>query len=70
MSKCLKISQWLKSGEYQIEIDALLTNIIRKSELAESEAETSAIFENEMLRLPSILLIINIFWICSPKRAK
>lgn len=46
MSKCLKISQWLKSGEYQIEIDALLTNIIRKSELAESEAETSAIFEN------------------------
>lgn len=48
MSKCLKISQWLKSGEYQIEIDALLTNIIRKSELAESEAETSAIFENEI----------------------
>lgn len=42
------ISQWLKSGEYQIEIDSVLTNIIRNSELSKSEAETSAVFENEI----------------------
>jgi len=42
------ITQWLKSGEYQTEIDSVLTKIIRKSEQAESEAETSAVFENEI----------------------
>lgn len=42
------ITQWLNSGEYQTEIDSVLTNIIRGAELAQSEAETASIFEREI----------------------
>lgn len=48
MSKEQQITQWINSGEYRTEIDAALTKILRKSELAESEAETSSVFENEL----------------------
>lgn len=43
-----KIAQWLNSGEYLTEIDHVLTNIVRCSECAESEAETASIFEREI----------------------
>lgn len=43
-----KISNWLKSGEYLSLIDSVLTKIIRESELSDSEAHTSSIFENEI----------------------
>ncbi len=46
-----RISQWLDSGEYLTEIDNVLTNIVRKSELANSEAETASIFEREIFFL-------------------
>lgn len=34
MSKEQQITQWINSGEYRTEIDAALTKILRKSELA------------------------------------
>lgn len=43
-----KIAQWLNSGEYLAEIDSVFTNIVRLSELSESEAETASIFEREI----------------------
>lgn len=46
-----RISQWLDSGEYLTEIDNVLTNIVKKSELANSEAETASIFEREIFFL-------------------
>lgn len=48
MDKEHRINQWLNSGEYHTEIDAVLTAIIRKSELSKSESETSSVFENEL----------------------
>lgn len=44
----IKITQWLNSGEYQTDIDSVLTNIIRGAENSTSEAETALIFENEI----------------------
>lgn len=44
-------NQWLNSGEYRTEIDTVLTNIVRCSETAESEAETAGIFEREIYYL-------------------
>lgn len=44
MTKELRISKWVNSGEYRTEIDSVLTSIIRKSELSTSEAETSSVF--------------------------
>lgn len=43
-----EISQWLNSGEYQTQIDTLLTKIIRESELSKNESDTSSVFENEL----------------------
>lgn len=43
-----RINRWINSGEYRTEIDAALTKILRKSELARSEAETSSVFESEL----------------------
>ena len=39
------ISCWLNSGEYKTQIDNLLTDIVRGSELSETEAETASVFE-------------------------
>lgn len=46
-----RINQWINSGEYRTEIDAVLTKIVRKSELSRSEAETAFVFENELYYL-------------------
>lgn len=46
-----KYSQWLNSGEYRTEIDSVLTNIVRGSEAAQSEAETAGVFEREIYYL-------------------
>lgn len=43
-----KIANWLSSGEFHSEIDAALTNIVRCSELARTEADTATVFENEI----------------------
>ena len=48
MNKEQRINQWINSGEYRAEIDAALTTILRKSELSESESETSSVFESEL----------------------
>lgn len=45
------IANWLNSGEYQTDIDNVLTNIVRGSELSKSEAETASVFENELYYL-------------------
>lgn len=46
-----QISNWLKSGEYKSQIDAVLTKIIRDCEHSDSEAHTSSIFETEIYYL-------------------
>lgn len=43
-----KIIDWFDSGEYRTTIATILTNIVRKSEMSNSEATTSAAFENEL----------------------
>ena len=45
------VTQWLNSGEYLTEIDCVLTNIVRASELSNSEAETASVFEREIFFL-------------------
>ena len=48
MNNTSKISNWLRSGEYRSQIDAVLTKIIRECEHSESEAQTSSVFETEI----------------------
>lgn len=46
-----KVSVWLKSGEFNYDINSALTNIVRGAELSKSEAETANIFERELYYL-------------------
>lgn len=46
--KTWNTSDWLNSGEYQTDIDAALTNIVRKSDIAQTEADTATAFEQEL----------------------
>lgn len=39
------ITQWLNSGEYLTEIDRVLTNIVRASELSNSEVEVLSAYQ-------------------------
>lgn len=48
MNKEQRINLWVNGCEYRTDIDTTLNNLLRKSELSESEAETSSIFENEL----------------------
>lgn len=41
-------NKWLESPEYLKKIDTLFSNIVRKSELANNESETSSVFEREL----------------------
>lgn len=54
------IAQWLNSGEYLTEIDCVLTNIVRASELSNSEAETASVFEREIFYLLKYKLNLDI----------
>ena len=54
------VTQWLNSGEYLTEIDCVLTNIVRASELSNSEAETASVFEREIFFLLKQKLNLNI----------
>ncbi len=51
MNNTSKISNWLRSGEYRSQTDAVLTKIIRECEHSESEAQTSSVFETEIYYL-------------------
>lgn len=51
MDVAKRIKQWIDGGEYLSDIDNTLTNILRKTSLAKSEAETSGIFETELYYL-------------------
>lgn len=44
----LDINKWLESPEYLEKTDTLFKNIVRKSELAKNESETSSVFEREL----------------------
>jgi hypothetical protein len=44
----LDINKWFESSEYLEKVDALFSNIARKSELAQNESETSSVFEREL----------------------
>ena len=43
-----KISDWLNSGEYQVELENALTKIIRKADSSKNESETANAFETEI----------------------
>lgn len=43
-----KVIEWLNSGEYLIEIDEMRTNIMKESQVSNSESTTASIFENEL----------------------
>lgn len=51
MTNNTNISRWLKSGEYQSQLDAVLTKIVRGCDNSDSEAHTSSIFETEIYYL-------------------
>ena len=48
MREKITISNWLGSGEYQTQIDSVLTKIIRDCENSTNESQTSSIFETEI----------------------
>ena len=43
-----KLSDWLNSGEYQVELENALTKIIRKADSSKNESETANAFETEI----------------------
>lgn len=43
-----KVIEWLNSGEYLAEIDEMRTNIMKESQVSNSESTTASIFENEL----------------------
>lgn len=51
MTNNTNISRWLKSGEYQSQLDTVLTKIVRGCDHSDSEAHTSSIFETEIYYL-------------------
>ncbi len=44
----MKLNEWLESGEYQVDIDKLRTNIMKHSAISSNESTTAAIFEREI----------------------
>lgn len=48
MDKSITISNWLRSGEYYAQIDSVLTNIIKKCKISNSESQTASAFETEI----------------------
>ena len=48
MNEQTKIDSWLASDAYKAKLGPLFSAIVRQAELAENEAETSAIFEREL----------------------
>lgn len=48
MENSITISNWLRSGEYNAQIDSVLTKIIRDCEISNSESQTASVFEREI----------------------